>query len=305
MFRPVSVAAIVVASLLVPLLLPATGWAEGQSAASSMAGRQPDTQSPCDDPEYKRILEKPIVELTSEEYEYITRVRSECLSYQEAQDARSSRTAPGTPETGSDQARSVSQPISPYASMTSDYSERRFSISAVAGLAPPTGRMTDYHQSGRSFGAGLDYELSERLAIQLISVGLDHFPIDEAPIRSLGGAPGGPTASEVLPGGSITVVSFVSGIRARPIQWAFAPHIVLGAGIFRASHWDLEMPDGEIIGGGSKTAFGASIGGGFDVPVSQRSTIFTEVRANFAKTGYDSSVYVPVRAGFRYILTSY
>jgi hypothetical protein len=276
-----------------------------KNAASPAAGRDSEANSPCEDPEYKRILEKPIVELTSEEYEYITQVRRECLRYQEMQEGRASRSPlePGeSPVTGKDETRSGSEPTSRSLSVTSPYSERRLALSIVAGLAPPTGQMTDYHQPGWSVSAGLDYELSDRFTLELLAVGLDHFPIDEPRVRALDESTGGPEPSEVLPGGSITMFSLLSGIRARPIRWTYAPYIVLGAGIFRASHWDLEMPGGEIIRGGKKTAFGASLGGGFDVPVSERSTVFTEVRANFAETGFESSVYVPVRAGFRYIL---
>jgi hypothetical protein len=304
MFRLACIAAVLTASLLPPLLAPSTGWAQGHDAVSPTAGREPHATSPCQDPEYKPILEKPIVELTSEEYDYITRVRTECRRFQQSQRASSSGpellpsdpTAKGTPRTRSG---SESVAASPWAAGRS--SEPRFALSVHAGLAPPTGRMTDYHQPGRSFNVGIDYELNERLAIELFAVGLDHFPLDEPRVRNLDEGDQ-PTASEVLPGGSITMFSLMSGIRARPVQWPYAPYIVLGAGLFRASHWDLELPSGEIIRGESQSALGASVGGGFDVRIGQRSTVFTELRANFVETGYASSVYVPLRVGFRYLL---
>jgi opacity protein-like surface antigen len=149
--------------------------------------------------------------------------------------------------------------------------------------------MTDYHLNGWTFGAGLDYTLNDRFAIELISLGVDHFPLDKEW-----------SATNAPPGGSITVVSMVSGLRGRLTRGHTGLFLAAGAGLFRAASWDVELTTGETIEGKDQTSLGWSLGGGIERRLSERATAFTEVRAIFATTAFDNSVYYPVRGGLRF-----
>lgn len=168
--------------------------------------------------------------------------------------------------------------------------ERNMAITFHGGIAPSSGIMTDYHGSGLSFGTGLAYPLNDRFGLDLVTFGVDHFPLDDAQAQQQATAP---------PGGSITLVSLTSGVRARFASGFVLPYGALGIGLFRAAHWDLELPGGEVIKGADRTSVGWTIGAGIERHLGERSTAFTEVRATFASTAYQYSAYYPVRGGFR------
>jgi hypothetical protein len=149
--------------------------------------------------------------------------------------------------------------------------------------------MTDFHHTGWSFGTGLDLNLNERFAIELVSFGVDHFPLDKEW-----------AATHTPPGGSITVLSLMSGLRGRLTGGPTGIFLAAQGGLFRGASWDVELPTGEIIEGRDKTSLGWGIGGGIERRVGERATAFTEMRAMFAPTVFENSVYYPVRAGFRY-----
>jgi opacity protein-like surface antigen len=279
------------------------------SQAAGGDGSSSDLSSPCEDPEYRQLLEKPISEMTSAEYAYITTKRRECRRFLASQAAggegsSSATLLPSQPEATGGGSASANQGTSgAWTSSHDSYPQPRIGLSIGAGLAPPTGPMTDYHNRGMSFAAGITYALNERFGIDILSVGLDHFSLDDAAVTSLEQAISGTPIlmTDVLPGGSISMLSFLSGVRARLMTGSYVPFLLAGAGLFRASHWDLEITGGEIIEGGSHTSFGMSLGAGIEARVSERSTAYTEVRANFVETGFDRSVYWPVRGGFRYL----
>ena len=220
--------------------------------------------------------------MTDCEYDTFSRMKRECNEHRSglASEVEPSPLVAGLSSPATLSLRSSIPPLGP-----------RIGFSVEAGFAPPTGPMTDLHNIGRSFGAGLSYQIDDQLALDVVSLGFDHFALDKKQVRD-----------SSLPGGSLSMLSILTGIRARLTSGHYAPFVALGAGIFRSSYWDLELPDGSVIDGKTRTSLGISLGGGIQAKVSDHSSAFTELRANFAPAGDDTRVYVPVRGGLRFDL---
>jgi opacity protein-like surface antigen len=167
----------------------------------------------------------------------------------------------------------------------------KLGLTCHAGLAPSTGTMTEYHRTGWSVGGGLAYNLTDRFAIDLLSLGVDHFPLDrkEANINP-------------PPGGSMTMISITTGLRGRLTRGHTAVFLAAGTGLFGAAHWDLELSNGETVPGNDRVSLGWNIGAGLDRRLDETRTAFTEFRATFATTAYENSTYYPVRGGLRFDL---
>lgn len=261
-------------AILTLFLSPAAGLAGDRGAA-------PPSTSPCEDARYQALITRPVSQMTDREYEYFSRIKRECNAWRAEHETSSSPLIAGTSSTV----------LPPLGRPTAETREPRIGFTFDAGFAPPTGPMTDIHNIGRSFGGGLSYQIDDQLALDVISLGFEHFALDKKEV---------PTGS--LPGGSLSVLSLLTGIRARLTAGNYSPFVALGVGIFRSSYWDLRLPGGEVIDGKSMTALGMSAGGGIEGRVSEHSSAFTEIRATFAPAGNETRVYVPVRGGLRFDL---
>ncbi len=283
--------------------LAISAFASAQSRGTSSA------DSPCNDELYQQLRNKPRSQMTEVEIRVLERKEKACNDYEVAQvkgapnpppaSAGANSAAKKPAKTAAKPAPPQRRPAPPSAREPKriELGEReafpmgkRMAFAFYGGMAPPSGKLTDYHHVGYTFGAGLAYSLNHQFSIDLVSFGVDHFPLDRAQAQERQTPP---------PGGSVTVLSLSTGFRTRLSHGFTVPYLAAGVGIYRAAHWDLELTPGQIIRGEDWTSVGWTIGGGVERRLGERSIVFTEARAAFASTAFEYSAYYPMRGGVR------
>jgi opacity protein-like surface antigen len=162
-------------------------------------------------------------------------------------------------------------------------------------MSSPSGYLTDYHGFGFSVGGGFAYEITPHVAINILSVAYDRFPLDQGQVRSETGLNSS--------GASVGMMSVMGGLKARFIPEGFSPYVGFNAGLVHASFEDLRLDDGTYYAdfyGYSENAFGISAGAGMEGPVSSSSSAFAELNVTSAFTDGESTTYIPVKAGMRF-----
>lgn len=154
-----------------------------------------------------------------------------------------------------------------------------------------------------NFGAGIGYPVGVDQKLTLVGYfDYNSFGIDEAQVIAASGAGGlGLTVS----GGSIKVLTITANLKASPAPASrVVPYVIAGGGFLRLSAGDFT-----VSGGGqtisqsfdeSESKMGVGFGGGLDIPVTGRATVFIEVRYTIGFTEGDKIQYLPLKAGLSF-----
>jgi opacity protein-like surface antigen len=191
--------------------------------------------------------------------------------------------------------------------------ESKFHFLANGGLSLPQSpdAFKDGWSSGFNLGGGVGYRLSRHFTVQAL-VNYDRFPFDEAGVMDLvidevGIDPRDLGISVDIQGADASVLSVSGELKASFIgdPDKISPYVIGGAGIARLSISDtrftgsvmgVELLD-ETLEGESETNWMATFGGGVDIPLNQRVSLFFEGRYQLIFPEGDSTGYASFRGG--------
>lgn len=169
---------------------------------------------------------------------------------------------------------------------------------------PELGQLWD---AGPSVGGGLGIRFSPLWEV-VAALAWQRFPTDEAAQKDdlLLSGPGGVLEIATLDGRDATALTVMAELRFHvPTEGSrVRPYLSFGWGYFDISTADATVtPTDPEVGpvlvlGDSDTAFGVTIGGGLQIPVTARTRVLLETDYTVGFTERISTQYLPLRLGF-------
>jgi opacity protein-like surface antigen len=171
----------------------------------------------------------------------------------------------------------------------------------------------DGWKQGLNVGGGVGYRLSRHLTVQAM-FNYDRFPFDEdgmldALTAELGLDPRDMGFTFDITGADMSVVSVSGELKASFVgdPSKISPYVIGGGGIAHLSMSSVTMTGSflgmqlaeETMEGESETALMATVGGGVDIPISERLGVFVEARYQFNFTSEELTNFAGVRGGVK------